>query len=78
MCGASLFPSHNGRRRGGFSELSNTAIARKMGHPEVVAIFSPTVGTQILEQTRKPSDTHRRQNTTWVYSDCILSIWGAE
>ena len=34
-----MFPRHDGRRRGGFSEPSNTALARKMGHPEVVAVF---------------------------------------
>lgn len=76
--GPLCFPATMVEEGGGFSEPSNTAIARKMGRLEVVAIFSPTVGTQTLEQMHKPSDMHGRQNKTWVYSDCIFSIWGGE
>lgn len=69
-----LGPSQDGRRRGSFSQPSNTAVAGKTGYLEVVAVFL-TVGTQTLEQMHKQSDTHRGENKSWVYSDCFLPIW---
>lgn len=55
LCGASLFPSNGGRRRGGFLEISNTALARKMGLSQwwLFLLSRPKVGAQTPEQMHK-------------------------
>lgn len=54
---AFLVPNQDGRRRGGFSELSNTAVARNTGHLEVWLFFpyseNPDSGTDAQLDTER-------------------------
>lgn len=61
LCGASLFPSDDGRRRGGFFEISNTALARKMGLSQVVALppLTPQSGSPDSRTDAQTTDMHR-------------------
>ena len=61
-----------------FSEFCNTAIAKKRGNLEVVGIFSPTVGTQTLEQTCKLSHTHTDDRLKLVFIQTVSFPFGVQ
>lgn len=84
VCGGGGKRSEENRGVGRLSWVPAKMVEEEVASPSLPALllpgkwgtwrlwlFSPTVGTPM----HKWSDTHSRENKTWVYSDCFLPIW---